>query len=136
VLRARRRIKERLPTVTAKPYARYYCQIPSGIGSIHYEWMFKGNPRRGFGVELHFEKSNKEQNIKYLNRLERSKDELEKALGEKVVFQPNWGKVVGRLYIQKNEGQMTEELKQWAIDKMAILYNTLQQKIIEYSKRN
>ena len=59
--------------------------------------MFKGNPRHGFGVELHFEKGSREANLRYLNELENSKDELEKALGERLIIQPNWGKVVARL---------------------------------------
>lgn len=121
----------KLPNVTAIAKPIYYCQIPTGIGSIHYEWMFKGTPRSGFGVELHFEKSNRGANLRFLKELEKSKEEIEKALGEKVIFQPNWGKVVGRLYIQKNEGRLTEELKQWAIEKMVILYNTLQPKLTQ-----
>jgi hypothetical protein len=123
------KFKEELPNATAIVKPIYYCQIPTGIGSIHYEWMFKGNPRNGFGVELHFEKSNRGKNLRFLNELEKSKDEIEKALGEKVIFQPNWGKVVARLYIQKNEGRMTEELKRWAIEKMVNLYNILQPKL-------
>jgi hypothetical protein len=70
-------------------------------------------------------------NLRFLNTLEKSTDEIEKAIGEKVIFQPNWGKVAGRLYVQKNEGRMTEELKQWAIEKMVILYNTLQPKLTQ-----
>jgi hypothetical protein len=124
-------LRVKLPNVTAMAKPIYYCQIPTGIGSVHYEWMFKGNPRNSFGVELHFEKANRDINLRFLKELEESKDEIEKALGEKVTFQPNWGKVVGRLYVQKNEGRMTEELKQWAIEKMIILYNTLQPKLTQ-----
>lgn len=125
------RLREKLPNATALAKPIYYCQIPTGISSVHYEWMFKGNPRNGFGVELHFEKSNRDANLRFLKELEKSKDEIEKSIGEKVIFQPNWGKVVGRLYVQKNEGRMTEELKQWAIEKMVILYNILQPKLMQ-----
>jgi hypothetical protein len=30
------------------------------------------------------------------------------------------------LYLEKNEGKMTDELKKWAVERMAILYKVLQ----------
>jgi hypothetical protein len=96
---------------------------------VHFEWLFKGNPRRALGVELHFEKKEREENLKILNELKKTKEELEQALGEKIVIQEKWGRYSSRLYIDKNEGRMTEELKTWAINKMIIMYNLLQPKL-------
>jgi len=61
--------------------------------------------------------------------MEQSKNELEEKLQEKVIFQENWGKRWSRLYIEKQEGKLTEELKQWAVEQMTMLYNILQPKL-------
>jgi hypothetical protein len=67
-----------------------------------------------FGVELHFEKGNKKANRTLLKEIEKLKDEIEKETGEKVIIQEDWGKTWARLYIEKDEGEMTDELKKWA----------------------
>ena len=78
---------------------------------------------------MHFEKSNKDTNRALLKEMEHLKDEIEKETGETVIFQEDWGKAWARLYLEKHEGRMTEELKRWAVDKMAILYNLLQPRL-------
>jgi hypothetical protein len=103
---------------------RYYFYIPTGYSGIHFEWQFKGNPRTAFGVELHFEKSNKDENLRVLRELAKYKDEIEKELGESVILDENFGSHWTRLYVVKKEGQITEELKEWAVEKMARLYTT------------
>jgi len=80
-------------------------------------------------VELHFEKENKDTNRKLLKEIEKSKDEIERETGEKVIIQEDWGKNWARLYIEKKEGKMTEELKKWAVEKMKIFYKLLQPKL-------
>lgn len=57
------------------------------------------------------------------------KDELEAKTGEKVIIQENWGRNWARLYIEKPEGRMTDELKKWALEKMEIFYKVLQPKL-------
>jgi hypothetical protein len=57
------------------------------------------------------------------------KDEIEKATGEQVIVQKEWGKNWARLYLEKNEGKMTAELEDWALEKMAILYRLLKPKL-------
>ncbi len=54
---------------------------------------------------------------------------IEKETREKVLLQGNWGKVWARLYIEKQEGKMTEELEKWAVDNMTILYKLLSPKL-------
>jgi hypothetical protein len=114
------------PRNYSKPQPKSYYSIPTGIGSIHYEWCFHGRPRDSFGVELHFEKGSKQANLEILAQVESKLDHLEKELQEKVVVQKDWGENWSRLYIKKEEGQFTDELKTWAVDKMAAMIKVLQ----------
>jgi hypothetical protein len=122
-------IRERIPVSLREPTPRSYYQIPTGISGVHFEWLFGGRPRSRLGVELHFEKGDMKVNRCLIEELEKSKDEIEKETGEKVFIQKNWCRNWARLYIEKNEGKMTEELKRWAIDKMVIFYKLLQPKL-------
>lgn len=109
-----------------KPQHGGMYQIPTGIGGVHYEWAFHGQPRSSFEVGLHFEKANIEMNLEFLSQLESKLPELEKALHEPLIVEQEWKKRLARLYVTKTESQFTEELKAWAADKMAVLIETLQ----------
>jgi len=121
-----KRIKSKIPRDYSSPQPKSYYPIPTGIGSIHYEWGFHGRPRSSFGVELHFERGNRDSNLEALAQLESKIPQLEKLLQEKVQVQKEWGRNWSRLYVEKGEGQFTAELKEWAVEKMEILINTLQ----------
>jgi hypothetical protein len=123
------RVKTRIPIQYHAPAPKSYYYIPTGVSGIHFEWGFHGRPRSSFGVELHFEKGDKKLNTKIMGSLEKFKTEIERKTGEKVIFQKDWGKIWSRLYLEKEEGSMTEELKKWAVDKMEILYKILQPEI-------
>jgi len=83
-------------------------------------------PSFQFGVELHFEKGNKESNQSLLSACTQLKSRLEKALNETVVVQQDWGKTWARLYIEKQQGKITDDLRDWAVEKMQILIQILQ----------
>lgn len=121
-----RDIKGQLPIVPSEPSPKSLYQIPTGISGVHYEWAFHGRPRSSFGVELHFEKGSREYNRSAITKLLSLKTEIESQTGEPVVFQSEWGKNWSRLYIEKKEGAMTEELKKWAVKNMVIFYKLLQ----------
>lgn len=121
-----KRFKARMPRDYSSPQPKSYYQIPTGIGSIHYEWAFHGRPRSSFGVELHFERGSREANLEILSHIESQIPALEKALQEKVIVQKEWGRNWSRIYVEKDEGQFTPELKEWAVEKMEILIKTLQ----------
>jgi len=123
------KLKAILPKQYPNPTPKSYYQIPTGISGVHYEWCFHGRPRSSFGVELHFEKGNKEFNKTAIDKIERLKTKIEEETNEEVIFQKDWGKSWARLYIEKNEGKMTEELKNWAVEKMKILIEILQPEI-------
>lgn len=112
-----------------EPYPRRYYSIPTGISNVHFEWVFWGRPRSSFCVELHFEKRDKEANRNLLKEVKKLKNEIEREAGEKVLIQEDWGKFGSRLYIEKKEGRITEELKKWAIEKMRIFYKLIQPKL-------
>jgi hypothetical protein len=120
------RLSAKIPRQYPKSLPQSWYMISTGIGGVHFEWAFHGRPRDSFEVGLHFEKNNKEFNSETLASLERLKAEIEKKSGEKVVFQKDWNRFWSRLYIEKQEGSMTEELKQWAVEKTEILYKILQ----------
>jgi hypothetical protein len=120
-----KQLKVKMPFSYSDPLPKSYYQILSGIGGIHFEWGFHGRPRSSFGVELHFERGNKAFNMKTIERMEPLKTEIEKQTGESVVFQKEWGKAWSRIYIEKGEGKMTDDLKKWAVEKMEIFYKIL-----------
>jgi len=120
------RLKADLPNDYPPPQPRSLYQIPTGIGSVHYEWAFHGRPRDSFGVELHFEKGSKQANLEILTQVESKLSELEKALQEKVVIEKNWSPRWAKLYVLKEEGRPTEELKTWAVEKMATMMRIVQ----------
>jgi hypothetical protein len=119
------RFKKEIPVSLSTPTTRSYYQIPTGIGGFHFEWAFHGRPRSSFGVELHLEKGSAEINYSACSKIEKLKSQIEDVTGEKVIFQQNWGKRWSRIYIEKNEGKFTDELKEWAVNKMVIFYNLL-----------
>jgi len=110
----------------SKPQPRAYYYISTGISGVHFEWGFHGRPRSSFSVQLHFEKGNKEYNQSACEKLEKLKSKIESKTGENVIFQKDWGKRWSKIYLEKNEGKMTKELQDWAIEKMVIFYNILQ----------
>jgi hypothetical protein len=120
------RLSAKIPRQYPKSLPQSWYMISTGIGGVHFEWAFHGRPRDSFEVGLHFEKNNKEFNSETLASLEGLKAEIEKKSGEKVIFQKDWNRFWSRLYIEKQEGSMTEELKQWAVEKTEILYKILQ----------
>ncbi len=123
------KLKNILPRQYAAPQPRAYYQIHTGIDRVHFEWGFHGRPRSSFGVELHFEKWKREFNKSAIEKFKAFKEKLEEATGEKVIFQKDWGKNWSRLYIEKNEGKMTDELKEWAVKNMKIFIEILQPEI-------
>jgi hypothetical protein len=120
------RFGKKLNLSLPQPRGDSYYKIPTGISGVSFEWCFHGRPRNSFGVELHFEKGDKAQSSSMLAEMEKFKQEIEKETGENIVFQKDWGKTWARLYIERNEGNMTPELENWAIEKMVILRRLLQ----------
>jgi hypothetical protein len=107
-----------------KPWS--YYQIQTGIPSVHFEWGFHGRPRSSFGVELHLEKGNKDYNTNAIEKLSHLKTKLEKATGEALIIQKDWGKKWSRIYTELPEAKPTEELKAWGVRNMKAFIEILQ----------
>ena len=106
-----------------RPRSYYFIQIGS---NVHFEWCFHGRHRSSFGVELHFEKSNKVENIKLLKDIVgKYMDDLEKQTGEALIIQEDWGDHWSRIYFERQEGAITEDLKKWAIQTMLVMHNSI-----------
>jgi hypothetical protein len=118
--------------IPATPRSYYY--IATGTPRIHYEWGFHGRPRNSFAVELHFESDNKEVNLQAIEQLEGLQTTLKQKTKEKVIIQKDWGKNWARIYIEKNDGTMSDELKKWAVEKMKIFYDVLQPELEKMSQ--
>ncbi|HOT74070.1 MAG TPA: DUF4268 domain-containing protein [Anaerohalosphaeraceae bacterium] len=120
---------KRLGQTLPEPRPIAYYQIPSGTGGIHFEWGFQGRPRSRFGVELHFEKGTKDDNLWYINAVRKHLPELEKQVGQTIEVMENWGHRWSRIFVQVHEGEMTEDLQRFAIEKMVLFYQYLQPKL-------
>lgn len=122
-------IKKSIPLSFPQVKPRNYYQIPTGISNTHLEWIFHGRPRSSFGVELHFESSDKQKNLHMMEKFEKYKEIIEEKTGEPVIIQKNFGTKWARIYIEKNESTITPELKTWALEKMIILYEIIKSEI-------
>jgi len=117
-----------------KPISYYQISV-KGLNGAHFEWGFHKRPKKAFGVELHFEASNKEFNKANVARLNKLKPVLEEKMGQKVIFQPDWGKNWSRIYIETDiENGITEELKIWAVIKMKNLIETIRPELERISQ--
>jgi hypothetical protein len=119
-------LQDKVTVTLGEPLPRSRYKIPTGVARTHYEWAFHGTPRGSLGVELHFEHSSKGSNIAALQQLDKAIAELKMTLGEGVIVQEDWRTVRSRVYIEKDEGRLTDELRQWAVDTMVTFYQVFQ----------
>jgi len=131
-------LRERLPGITQqKPLPQNWLTVPAGHKDVHLEWSFHGvgiGRRNSFEVGLHFERQSQDENKQLFDFFKKQEDALKKELelDEDLQFQFPWGKRSARLYVIKNEGVMTKELKEWAVATMVKFYNVLKPKLDEY----
>ena len=105
------------------PVSTYYS-IPSGIGNIHFEWVLQ-KKRNLFGVEVHFENSQKEKNYHNLNLLKQYFDDFGKRINNDAIIEENWGKRWSRVYFKIDQILVDDKLKKFAVDIMIELYQYL-----------
>ncbi|MBI9033150.1 MAG: DUF4268 domain-containing protein [Bacteroidales bacterium] len=130
----KKKLEESVGISLAACTPRYNYQVPTGITGVHFEWSFHGRPRSGFTVQLHFE-TKKDFNYAAIEYFKQFVMELEEITGERVIVQERWGNSWSRLYVEKQQGQITEELKSWAIDNMKIFYTFLKPKVEEFLEK-
>jgi len=110
---------EKKPKVKPSKVFPGFCYIPTEHKNIHTEWLYHGEQK--LGVELHIERANREENSRLLGKIQENKTELEKSIGEQLIFDYQWLKKKARIYAVK-ETKSTEELKQWAVETMVKFY--------------
>jgi uncharacterized protein YbcI len=114
-------ICERRPDIkTYKPTDRY-GKISLGHVGLHLEWLFRDAGE--LGVELHMARPTSNANTKLIKELEEEKLQIEKSVGQKLVFEENWGKKWSRIYVTKEINE-TPDFKEWAIATMIMFYDT------------
>jgi len=129
-----KRLSSRISKPLKEAVPRGYYQIPTGISGLHFEWVFHGRPRNSFGVELHAESSNGNSNREIIEKLAGLKESVEKRTNEKLIIQVNWGQKWARLYMEYPSGEITEDLKVWAVEKMEVLIKILQPEIYKLNR--
>jgi len=128
------KLGDRVPNSYPKPTSRNYYSISSGLNNVHYEWIFRGKPRSSFCVELHFENSDKLLNQRLLAHFASLQKILEEKTGESVIITKDWGKNWARISIEKKTGEMSKELKEWAVDIMVTFFKLFQPEIDKLKK--
>jgi hypothetical protein len=71
----------------------------------------------------------KQTNIRLLSEMKKYKDDIEKETGSEVEFEDNWGTNWSALGVYFGSGEIDDELKKWAVEKMAALYRLLLPKL-------
>jgi len=105
---------------------RHYQAIPTGMASVHFEWLL--HPR-ALNVELHFERADRSENKSFLEVFRKRQSEIEKKLGEKLHFDQSFHKKWTRLYTERptaesdNPPRIGDDVRLWGIETMAKLYH-------------
>jgi hypothetical protein len=122
------RFEEEVGVDLTTPHPISYYQILIGKGGVHFEWLFHKKKNK-LGVELHFEKSNKDANLKILNNLTPYLPELKKKINKDILTMPDWGKKWSRLTVLLEIGDNEDVLISDSVNIMKELYLFLKPKI-------
>lgn len=128
------RLREKEPGITQRSAPTgNSVDLHIGYGGVHFEWAFHGQPRSWFEVGLHFEKSTMQENKKLFDHFISVKPKIENELGGlELESEFPWMARCARIYASKQEGQMTEELKDWALDIMLKFYSVFKPRLDEF----
>lgn len=128
------RIKEKHPEIKRKKaLPQNWLSLPIGHGGIHLEWGFHGRPRSWFEVGLHFEKSSLEKNRQLHDHFLDIKSELERDLGGlELTFECPWGTRWARIYVRKDEWEMSKELGDWAVKTALKFYDVFKPRLDKF----
>ena len=121
----RKQFAEKKPTVKCSKVYKGYCYIPiKNHKGVHTEWLFWDES--GLRVELHLEKDSREGNLNLFNKLKPLGTELQSDIGEPLVFDDKWRKKWARIYTVKKPVELTEEVKDWAVETMIKFYDVFE----------
>ncbi len=124
------KLRQEIPDVTQRGSTpQSYLRLPVGHTGIHFEWAFHGRPRSWFEVGIHFERPEREANVALLEQLRKDKATIEQEIGEPIQFEENWGSRWSRAYASRSEGQMTDSLRNWAVETTVKFYKLLKPRV-------
>lgn len=113
-----------------------FLAVPSGYGSVHFEWLFRGRPSKEFLAALHFEYNDRPKNLKLLNYFKSQKSEIEKQLGElELFFDEDFGNRWAQVYVKRDSGEIDDENLEWGFETMMKLYDVLKPILDDYYKK-
>ncbi len=115
----RREITNKRPRLKPRKPTERYCVLSVSHG-VHFEWLTQGENQ--LGVELHLQKAKIEENSVIFESLKNKKAQIEKTVGEPLVFQLPWGRRWARIYAVR-EIKETPDFKLWAVDTMIKFYD-------------
>lgn|ERR1019366_10007736 len=103
-----------------------YMQIASGYGKIHFQWTYRSRPAKLLNVAVHFETPSKKKNRELCEMLQGHHSQIEEAMGENVIFNPDWKQEWAAVSIERLADPWSDALVQWAAEKMVALIKVLQ----------
>lgn len=128
------KLNEAKPGLSRRKYCQNnYMAIPTGVGYVHFEWLFRGRPLQEFLVALHFENNNYNENLKLLNYFKsRKKDFEDNFPDEEIIFDEHFYSKWTQIYIKRDSGNIDSENLEWGFETMIKLYDTLKPILDEY----
>lgn len=122
------RFKRARPSTTRQTGTKdQWMSMPIGISRVHLEWHVHGltKPECWCEVALHFEHPERQKNLDALHWLEKSRDQLETNIGEKLMFE-EWGERWARVYARRDTPGMDEAAREWAVNVMLRFYDAIE----------
>ncbi len=119
-----------IPQNLPDPRPRHCYQLPTGIPGVHFEWIFRA---RTFGVELHFERGDRDANLSMMESLRPLGPEVARAVGQAPVFDDAYRRQWAKIVLETPRDRPEEELAAWAVDTMVALYRLVGTRLAEWA---
>jgi hypothetical protein len=96
-----------------------YMQIPTGHSGVRFEWAQRGKKQeKVLDVAVQLQTPSKEENQSLCRFLQQHLDKLKNELQEAPTFNPDWGEKWASVYLRRPAEPWTEDVAQWAAEKM------------------
>jgi hypothetical protein len=126
------RFKGELPGVTSRSASSdSWLTIPAGHSDVEFIWHFKGDPGdKEFHVVMNFQFSDSARNEEMLETMQSAIEERSLDVPEEIHYEEYGTSGYTRLYVKREVGRLDdalddEELKEWAVDRLADFHEQL-----------
>jgi hypothetical protein len=109
-------------------------KVLTGSTGVHFEWWQQAKGEKLLIVGLHFETSSKKLNQRWCEYFRKQRSKLERAVGEKLVFDPDWRGEWASVNICKPFPEWSDKVARWAAEKMAAFITATQPMIDSFQK--